>query len=35
MDVKTITAIVKPIASALAVAVAAVHLELITVEAGN
>ena len=33
MDVKTITDIVKPIASALAVAVAPVHLELITVAA--
>ena len=35
MDVKTMTDIVKPIASALAVAVAPVHLELITVAAGK
>ena len=35
MDVKTITAIVKPIASVLAVAIAPVHLELITVAAGK
>ena len=35
MDVKTITDIVKPIASVLVVAIAPVHLELITVAAGK